>query len=181
MEIPPEISFRDVEPSDQVRARLEEEIAKLERYYDGIIGCRVMVDVPHKRHESGNLYHVRIDVTVPGEELVVSRDPPKDHKREEIETAIVDAFAAMRRQVEEYSRKRRREVKQHEEQPRARVSKLFPPLDYGFLVTRDGTEIYFHRNSLVNGDLDELEVGDTVRFVAEDGVEGPQASTVHVD
>lgn len=181
MEIPPEISFRDVEPSDQVRSRLDEEIAKLERYYDGIIGCRVMVEVPHKRHETGNLYHVRIDVTVPGQELVVSRDPPKKQKREEIETAIVDAFAAMRRQVEEYSRKQRREVKQHEPQPRAKVVKLFPTLDYGFLETLDGTEIYFHRNSLVDGDFDDLEVGDTVRFAGEEGVEGPQATTVHVD
>jgi ribosomal subunit interface protein len=180
MEIPPEISFRDVEPSDRIRARLEEEIAKLERYCDAIIRCRVVVEVPHKRHESGNLYHVRIDVTVPGQELVVSRDPPKKQKREELETAVVDAFGAMRRQVEEYSRKRRREVKHHESQPRAKVAKLFPTLDYGFLETRDGTEVYFHRNSLLDADFDELEIGDTVRFAEEEGVEGPQASTVHV-
>lgn len=181
MEIPQEVSFRNVEPTERLKARLDREIGKLERFYDGIIGCHVMVEVPHERHESGNLHHVRIRVTVPGEELVVSRDPPEHHEHEQVETAIDDAFAAMQRQLEEYSRRRRREVKHHESQPRGKVTKLFPPLDYGFIETREGTEVYFHRNSVVNGDFDELQVGDLVRFAAEQGVEGPQASTVHPD
>lgn len=181
METPQEVAFRNVEPTDELKERLDREIGKLERFYDGIIGCHVVVDVPHRRKESGNLYHVRIRVTAPGEELVVSRDPGANEGHESLETAVDDAFGAMQRQLEEYSRRRRREVKHHEPQPGGRVSKLFPLLDYGFIETRDGGEVYFHRNSVVDGDFDDLEVGDRVRFAAEEGVEGPQASTVHPD
>lgn len=179
MQIAPEISFRGLEPGRRLREQLDDEIAALERFCDDIVGCRVMVEVPHQRHESGNLHHVRIDVTVPGEELVVSRDPPEHQAHEELGTTVVDAFAAMRRQLEDYTRRRRGQVKRHEEQPRGKVTKLFPPLDYGFLETPDGTEVYFHRNSVVDGDFDDLDIGDEVRFAREQGVEGPQASTVH--
>jgi cold shock CspA family protein len=51
--------------------------------------------------------------------------------------------------------------------------------DYGFIVTPDGREVYFHRNSVVGGDFDRLEAGADVRFVEELGEQGPQASTVH--
>ena len=179
MQIPPEIGFRGLEPGPVLRERLDEEIAALERFCDEIIGCRVMVEVPHRSQQSGNLHHVRIDVTVPDEELVVSRDPPEHQAHEELFTTVVDAFGAMRRQLEDYTRRRRRQVKRHDDQPRGRVAKIFAPLDYGFLETPDGTEVYFHRNSVVDGDFDDLEVGDEVRFAREQGIEGPQASTVH--
>lgn len=179
MEIAPVVSFRGIEPDGRLRERLDREIAALERFCDEIIGCRVMVEVPHRSQQSGNLHHVRIDVTVPDEELVVSRDPPGHRAHEELTTTVVDAFAAMRRQLEDYARRRRREVKRHEEQPRGRITKIFAPLDYGFLETPDGTEVYFHRNSVIDGDFDDLEVGDEVRFAREQGIEGPQASSVH--
>lgn len=99
MEVPPEVSFRNVEPSDEIKARIHEEIAKLEELYDRIIACRVMVEVPHRRHESGNLYHVRIGLSIPQHELVVSRDPPQNEAREKLVTAIDEAFSDMQRRL----------------------------------------------------------------------------------
>lgn len=180
MQITPEISFRNVEPSERTRDRILEEIGKLERYFDGIIRCRVVVEMPHRRHESGNLYHVGLRVTVPSRELVVTRDPPEHQAHEELDVAVTDAFQAMRRQLEEYSREIRGEVKSHEVPPHGRVSKLFPEEDYGFILTPDVREVYFHRNSLVDAEFDDLEPGTRVWFEEEQGVEGPQASTVHL-
>lgn len=67
-------------------------------------------------------------------------------------------------------------VKSHAPELHGRVSKLFP--QYGFLETPDGREIYFHHNSVLDRNFDHLEVGSEVRFVEEDGEQGPQASTV---
>ena len=114
-----------------------------------------------------------IDMTVPGTELVVKRE-----SHEDIYVAIRDAFDAARRQLEDYARHQRGDVKTHESSPHARVSKLFREEGYGFLETPDGREIYFHRNSVLNGGFDPLEIGMEVRFAEEPGDEGPQASTV---
>ena len=180
MQIPPEISFRGLSPSDRLKGRIQDEVDKLERYFDGIVRCRVAVELPHRRHEDGNRYHVGIRVTVPGRELVVSRDPGKNESHEELEVAITDAFQAMARQLEEYSREQRHEVKSHDVPPHGEVLKLFPYEDYGFIRTPDGRDVYFHRNAVVTGDFDELEVGTEVRFAEEQGIEGPQATAVHV-
>ena len=75
MIIPLQISFRNMKVSDVVDARIREEVAKLETFYKGIMHCRVVVELPHRHHKSGDLYHVRIDMTVPGAELVVKREP----------------------------------------------------------------------------------------------------------
>lgn len=180
MQIPPEISFRDFEPSDELRARVEDEIARLERFYDRITSCRVVVEQPHRRRRSGNLFHVRIDLTVPGRELVVSRDPGDDESRRDPIVAIEQAFAAMQRQLEDHAREIRGETKTHEPVPRGRVARLFPGEGYGFIETTDGRDIYFHENAVVDGGFEDLEVGSEVRFVEGRGVEGPQASTVRV-
>ena len=155
---------------------MREKAAKLERFYERIMGCRVVLEAVTRRHHQGNLYRVRIDLTVPGRELVVSREPGKDHAHEDVYVAIRDAFDAMRRQLEDYARKRRGEVKHHEAPPHGRIAQLFP--DHGFIETPDGREIYFHRNSVLNGGFDHLQVGTEVAFTEEEGIKGPQASTV---
>jgi ribosomal subunit interface protein len=180
MEALPEISFRNVDPTPTLRAQLDDEIARLERFFDGITTCHVMVEVRNPRRREGNLYHVRIEVRVPGTELVVSRDPPAEQKREELPVAITEAFSAMIRQLEDYVRKLRGKVKAHDTNPVGKVATLFPYEGYGFIETPEGDEVYFHRNSVLGGAFDRLEVGSRVRFALEEGLEGPQASTVHV-
>jgi cold shock CspA family protein len=92
-----------------------------------------------------------------------------------------NAFDTLRRRLEEYARQRRGVVKNHEEPLlEGRVTKLFPSKDYGFLETRDGREIYFHRHSVLDPGFDHITIDTAVRFAEEQGAEGPQASTVHI-
>jgi cold shock CspA family protein len=86
----------------------------------------------------------------------------------------------MRRRIEDAVRKGRRLVKTHEQPACGRVNQIFPTADYGFLVTPDGREIYFHRHSVLDEAFDQLDVGSEVRFAEEEGEQGPQASSVHL-
>ena len=114
MQIPLQIIFRDIEPSDAVTANIEEKAMKIEHFAENITSCRVTVEAPHKHHHKGGLFAITIDITLPGEEIVVNRSPDQDHAHEDVYVAIRDAFNAARRQLEDYARKRRGQVKQHE-------------------------------------------------------------------
>jgi ribosomal subunit interface protein len=181
MQQPLQITFRDIPPSDAVEADIREKAEKLDQFFDRIMTCRVMVESPHTHKHKGQLYHVRVDLTVPGGELIASRSPHEHQAHEDIYVAVRDAFDAARRQLQEYKRKLKGKVKFHEVPAHGQVVDLAPGLDYGRIQTSDGRDIYFHRNSLVRGDYDELEVGCEVRFVEEMGEDGPQASTVYVE
>lgn len=180
MQMPLQISFRDMDPSTAVEAKIRERAAKLDRYYDRIMSCRVIVEAPHRRHHQGKLFHVRVDVTVPQGELVVSREPVERHSHEDVYVAIRDAFNAAQRRLAGYARRQRGDVKVHEAPPVSRISKLFSDEGYGFIEIPDGGEIYFHRNSVLNDAFDRLEVGDEVQCAEEPGEKGPQASTVRL-
>ena len=181
MKLPLQITFRNMEPSAAMEQNIRERAEKLDLFYDQIMSCRVMVEAQHKHHHQGNTYHVRIDLKVPGEEIAVSRDPGKDHAHEDVYVAIRDAFDAARRQLEDYGRRQRVQVKAHETRPHGRIARLNPQENYGMIETEDGREIYFHRNSVVNLDFDKLEIGQRVHFDEEMGDLGPQASTVMVE
>jgi len=195
MILPLQITFRNMASSEMVKGWIQEEANKLDEFHGKITGCRVVVELPNRHRKAGNLYHVRVDLTVPGAEMVVKRQPnlrrlpgrieAKPTKSLEVKAphkdlrqAINDAFGAMRRRLQDYSRRRRREVKIHEASPLARVARLFPREGYGFLETADGREVYFHRNSVLNSGFDRLETGSVVAFTEEKGERGPQASTV---
>lgn len=180
MQLPLQISFRGMERSEAIETRIRERAAELDQYYDRITSCRVVVESPHRRHHQGKLYHVRIDLTVPGAELVVTREPAEHHAHEDVYVAIRDAFDAAQRRLADHRRRQRGDVKLHEGAPPARVARLFPQEDYGFIVTSDGRDIYFHRNSVLNDAFDRLEVGSEVQFAEEEGDKGPQASTVRL-
>jgi cold shock CspA family protein/ribosome-associated translation inhibitor RaiA len=180
MQMPLQITFRDMKPSGAVEARIRERAAELDQYYDRIIGCRVVVHAPHRHHHQGKLFHVRIDLTVPGGELVVNREPAAHHAYEDVFVTIRDAFDAAQRQLADHARRQRGAVKAHEAPSIARIAKLFPEEEYGFIATPDATEIYFHRNSVLNAAFDRLGIGDEVEFVEEPGEKGPQASTVRL-
>ena len=180
MQLPLEITFRNMEPSPAIEAKVQEKAHKLDRFFEHIMSCRVVVEAPHKHKNKGKLYHVRIDVTVPDDELVASREPDKNMAHQDVYVAMRDAFDAMARQLEAYAAKRRREVKTHEAPPHGRVSEIYPGADYGRIHTPDGREIYFHRNSVLEAEFDKLEVGDEVRYHEVDGDDGPKASTVHL-
>lgn len=107
MEIPLQVTWRNVEKSDAVDADIREKAAKLNEFHDHIMSCRVVVEASHKHHHKGNLYRLRIDIKVPDRELVVTRDPGDEHAHEDIYVTVRDAFDAMRRQLQEHARNRR--------------------------------------------------------------------------
>lgn len=178
MDVPIELTFRHIGKSDALEAQVREHARKLERFYDHIISCRVVVEAPHKQHNKGNIYHVRVDVTVPEGELVASRDPAANHAHEDAYVAIRDAFNAMVKQLDTYAEKRRREVKQHYEPPRGTIAEINVDTDSGRIDTTDGRSIYFHRNAVKESSYEDLLVGQPVSFEIENGGEGPQALVV---
>lgn len=181
MQIPLQIIFRHMDSSDAVEAKILERAEKLEHFAENITSCRVIVEAPHKHHHRGQLYSVKIEITLPGEEIIVSRHPDQNHTHEDIYVALRDAFNAARRQLEDYVRLRHNKVKFHEPASHGQIKELFPYEDYGLIETPDGREIYFHRNSVINADFDKLETGASVHFSEEMGEQGPQASTVHIE
>ena len=204
MKIPLQITFRNMAPSAAIESNIREKATKLDSLYDAVMSCRVIVEAPHRHHRKGKAYLVRIDLTVPGGELVIDRapkrleaaksrpseepvkefaevhEPSKHAAHEDVYVAIRDAFNAAARKLQDHARRRRGKVKLHETAPLARVVKLFPVEDYGFLQTSDGREVYFHKNSVLAPGFDRLEVGNEVHFAEEMGEKGPQASTVRV-
>ena len=117
MQIPLEISFRNMDPSPAVEARIREKAAKLERFNDRIIGCTVVVEAPHKHHHKGKLYSVHIDISVPGKDVVVGRAKPLDPAHEDVYVALRDAFDAAVRQLEDHTQRMRGAVKSHTPPP----------------------------------------------------------------
>jgi len=181
MKIPLQLTFRNMDHSDAVETDIKNHVAKLEQLFpDLIMACRVVVECHHQHHQQGNLFHTRIDITVPGRELLVTREPGQRHSHEEMHVSIRDAFNAARRQLEHHTQKQRGDVKVHQSPAHGHVSELIPMEDFGRIRTDDGREIYFHRNSVINQDFDRLEIGDEVRFEETRGDLGPQASTVKV-
>lgn len=175
MKLKPQVTFKDVPPSEAIESNILEKAAKLERYYNRIMGCRVAVEAVQQRRHQGKLYSVRIDLTVPGSEIVVNKI-----LNEDLYVAIRDAFDAARRKLEAFAEKQRGEVKQHEEPPRGKVTRLVPDEGYGFILTSDGREIYFHKNSVISPEFERLKEGIEVVFVEEQGKKGPQAARVAI-
>jgi ribosomal subunit interface protein len=114
MELPLQITFDNMPQSDAVTAKIRERAARLEKYCDSIVGCRVIVEAPHHHHAAGNQFVVRVEVSVPGETLVARREPDAHHAYTDVYVAIRDAFDTMRRLLENHTRRRRGEVKAHE-------------------------------------------------------------------
>ena len=178
MEMPLQISFQDMDASPAVEARIRKKADKLEKYFDRIISCRVVVEARHRHQHKGKLYNLRINLRVPGDDLMVDHAGRLDQAHEDVYVAIRDAFDAITRRLEDHARKVRGDQKLHEAPDHGRVARLFP--DYGFIETADGSEVYFHRNAVPNHGFDRLGVGAKVRVVIAEGesAQGPQASTV---
>jgi cold shock CspA family protein/ribosome-associated translation inhibitor RaiA len=175
-----QITFRRMAPSPALEARVRSRVEELDQVFDRIIACRVTIAATTRRRQQGTLFEVRADLTLPGREIVVGRDPGVDHAHEDAHVAVRDTFDALRRRLEDHIRKMRGDVKVHAVPDHGRIARLLYDRDCGFIVTAAGEEIYFHRNSVAGGAFDQLEVGAEVRFVAQDGESpnGPQASSV---
>jgi cold shock CspA family protein/ribosome-associated translation inhibitor RaiA len=167
--------------SPAVEAEIRERVGKLDRLYNHLVGCRVSVEQLHRRHQTGNVYEVHVDMRVPGEEIVVSREPHRAREKfmdADVGIALRNAFKAAERRLLDYKHRQRGDVKVHDDFFAGQVTQLYPAEDHGFILTHEGTQLYFHRNSLVERDFNELQVGDRVHFIETVGDTGPIASKV---
>lgn len=174
-----QITFRNMDSSPALENRIRRRVGKLERHFDPIMSCQVVIEARHRHRHQGNVYHARIAVTVPGAELVASRDPERDHAHEDPYVAFRDALRAVIRQLEDHARRVRQDVKHHEPPALGRVREINHDAGHGIIETSDGREITFWRNSVVEQAFDHLGAGERVRFTEAVGDEGPVASTVH--
>ncbi len=179
MKIALQITFRDVSASGAVEARIRENAKRLDRYFDRITACRVVVAAISRRHLKGRLYHVRIDLTVPGCEIVISRESGHNHAHEDVYVAVRDAFRAARRRLEDHARRKSgHRVKIHSPSHHGRIARIFADEGYGFIATPDRGDVYFHRNAVIDGGWEKLDKGSAVRFTEADGKDGPHATNV---
>ena len=191
-----QITCRDFALTGWMEERVRDEVAALHRYYPRILGCRVTLERAHRRHVSGNRFRVRIELALPGGELVVSHLPSlraqlkateaqtaakqfeTEPARRHLIVAVDEAFETMRRRLQDFAARQQGEVKTHEPPAQGTVVRLDIAEGYGFIGTPDGREVYFHRNAVLDERFDDLVVGSEVAFVEERGDRGPQASTV---
>jgi ribosomal subunit interface protein len=175
MKLPLQITLRDFPQSEALEAAIREKAEKLEQFYAGIMSCRVTVEMAGKHKHKGKEFVVRLDLTVPGKEIVINRDHHVD-----VYVALRDAFDVAKRQLEDFVRRQRGEVKAHEEGGRGRIARLLPEDGYGFIDALDGRELYFSAANVVNPSFERLVAGMSVTFLEEAAGEGLQAKRVSV-
>jgi cold shock CspA family protein len=195
MLLPVQVTFRNIEEHSGLEEYVQKEAAKLERFFNRITSCRVIVERPQKA-ASSKIFHVRIDLGLPNEELVVKHVPSLHGTLEDLQTqksrrearsvlahktpkrAIREAFEEMARQLRDYAGRQNRVVKTRQHTEEGVVKEILPERGFGYLETDDGREIYFNHASVLDSHFPELRIGSKVKFAEESGEKGPQASTV---
>lgn len=181
MDDPLEIRFHNLEPSAAMEAAIRDRVDKLERLYPRLTRCLVSVEAPHKQHRKGNQYEVHVDLWVPGGHLAVTHEPhrPRDkYANPDVYTAMRDAFDVAERQLLDYKRQINGDVKLHTDFFHGQVVVVHPDRDHGFILSNTGSQLYFHRNSVMEGSMEDLVPGQPVHYVESAGDTGPTAAKV---
>ena len=134
MQCQPQISFRNINNTSSLRKEIEEHVERLERFFPRIVGCRVVVAAPHRHHRKGEPYQVRIDVSVPGSEIVVKPKSRIGGNHADVHIALTDTFHTTTRRLQDYARRRRGAVKLHAVATNAQIHGQNPeyfPEDFG--------------------------------------------------
>lgn len=173
MQIPLKITFREVESSPAIEAEIRSQALQFDPFSQYILYCKVTVEVLGKHSPGARHFNVRIDITIPGGEVAVSRN----QDGADIMAAVRIAFAAARMRLEDHIQRLRRKVKTHESPLRGRISKLFAG-DTGFIETADGREFYFRRDYMMQARSEPLVIGAEVRFLEALGTECLQARRI---
>jgi ribosomal subunit interface protein len=173
MQIPLQISLHGIAPSNALHNAIREKAEKLDRYYDHIMSCRVVLELAARHKRRGKQFSVRVDLKVPGGEIAVTHEYDED-----LQVALRDAFDAARRRLEDHARGQRGDVKRHPPEYTGRVARIDAVEGFGFIATDDGREYYFSRDSVVTPPFEHLAVGTPVHFIEEVAGEGLQAKRV---
>jgi ribosome-associated translation inhibitor RaiA/cold shock CspA family protein len=188
MQVPIEIGFHNIDKQDWAERAIREHIADLERIFDRLVSCRVRVD-QRANNANGTIPPVvQIELGVPGSpDLVVSHEPDRlqrKYQSPDLHNAINEAFRIARKQLVQWKEKHNQPIRDGghdtENQFTGQIAEMPEGEDFGFLMTKEGGLLYFHRNSVLSGDFDKLARGDEVSYVEATGDTGPVASKVRV-
>lgn len=184
MDRPLDIAFHNLDSSPTLEAEIRNRVDKLETRYGRLVGCRVSVEKLHNSHRTGNVFDVHIVMSVPGRDLVVSREPNKAKEKyanPDVRTSLRDAFDAAERQLDSFKRARREDTAAPSAHALAgQVTLIEPGTDHGFILNNVGTQLYFHRDSVTDARFEDLKVGDMVHYVEEEGDAGPTATKIRL-
>jgi ribosome-associated translation inhibitor RaiA len=188
MQVPLEIAFHNVDHSDWAEDEIRNHVARLEDIYKRLTSCRVRVDQRANNAQQTIPPVVRIEIGLPGrKDIVVAHEPERlqrKFQRPDLHNAINEAFRIAERQLSEYKERLsdRTAARTHEAANEffGQVAEVLPDRDHGFLMTKEGGLLYFHRNALLTGDFDRLKRGDALTYVEEVGDTGPIATKVRV-
>lgn len=188
LQVPLEISFHNMKHSDWAEQEIRHRVADLESIYDRLVSCRVRVDQRANNSNGTMPPVVRIEMGIPGrKDLVVSHEPghlQQKFQRPDLHNAVHEAFRIAERQLRDYKDKSTDHTKnlrhEAEHQNLGQVAELVPERDHGFLLTKEGGLLYFHRNSLLTGDFDALTLREEVFYIEAMGDTGPIATKVRV-
>lgn len=177
MELPLQLTFQGINASSAAEEAVRRKMLHLEQFYGGITSCRVVIELlqKHQHQHQGRPFGVRIDLSLPGHELVVNQV-----EHENVYIALRDAFDDMTGQLEELARRQRGMQKEHPHALHGEVIRLDDAGGFGFISTPDGDEYYFTHDNLTNTRFDQLRIGSPVQFIAQAGAQGPQAKRVSV-
>jgi len=188
MQAPIEIAFHNIEKADWAEDAIRDHVARLEQMFDRLTTCRVRVD--QRANNSNNTIPpvVRIELSVPGHrDIVVAHEPDRLQRKfqaPDLHNAINEAFRIAERRLGQFKDQLRDRTAagRHEAANGmlGQIVEITPAQDFGFLLTASGGLLYFHRNSVLAGDFDRLEVGDQLHYVEDMGDTGPIATKVRV-
>ncbi len=171
--LPVQITIRDMQGSDALEEHIRSKAVKLKQFYNHIISCRIVVEFEQKHKHRGKLFNVRIDVMVPGKELVSTRKIDED-----LYIAIREAMSAITRQLDNHSHKRHGRVKTHSKSMHGVVARIKEEEGYGFIEGTDGNEYYFSVTNVRHPNFNHLMIGDAVEYIPEPVNQGWQACHV---
>jgi ribosome-associated translation inhibitor RaiA/cold shock CspA family protein len=186
MQVPLEIAFHNLDKEPWAENEIRARVRKLEKLFERIIACRVRVDQRANASRGATPPVVRIEISMPGNrDIIVSHEP--DHliakfQNPDLKNAIAESFHLAERQLIELKDKLQGRTKAHlhdgPNQSLGQVAELYADQDHGFLVTKEGGLLYFHRNAVLSGDFDALKRGAELYYVEDVGDTGPIATKV---
>jgi cold shock CspA family protein/ribosome-associated translation inhibitor RaiA len=188
LQVPLEIAFHSIASSPRAEQEIRARVADLERLYPRLVSCRVRIDQRAKALTGTIPPVVHIELGIPGRgDLVVSHEPEhllRKYRHPDLHKAINEAFRIAERQLLDLKQQRNGRTKSGdhdaENQSLGQIAEITPEQDFGFLMTKEGGLLYFHRNALLSGDFDGLERGDHVYYNEDIGDTGPIATKVRI-
>ena len=188
LQVPLEIAFHNIESSRWAEQEIRARVSELERIYHRLASCRVRIDQRAKNLTGTIPPVVHIELGIPGRgDIVVSHEPDhllRKYRHPDLHKAINEAFRIAERRLLDIKELRGDQGRgpPHDSESRSlgQVAEVTPEQDFGFLMTKEGGLLYFHRNSMLSGDFEKLRQGDEVYYVEDTGDTGPTAVKVRV-